>query len=150
MRLYDNLFHISIVFLLGRHYHVQSLASTTMMKRPIRTRQQASFDSFPGCGSIKGRRNNDRRRYTLFATDDDDNEKVKDRDDKEDKEKSIISKDDDDVVNIDDLPMFSLSYNPDQVDMPLASFTSGIVFFFSTAFTIYLYYVGLTSSIPNS
>jgi hypothetical protein len=119
------------------------------------TRQQTSVDSFPGSGSsfgmVEGRRNNDRCRYTLFATDDDENEKVNDRDDKEDKEKSKISKgDDDDVVNIDDLPMFSLSYNPDQVDLPLASFTSGIVFFFSTAFTIYLYYVGLTSSIPNS
>jgi hypothetical protein len=150
MRLYDNLLHISIVFFLERHYYVQSLASTTMMKRPVRRRQQKSFDSFPGCGFFEGRRKNHGRRYTLFATDDDDNEKVKDRDDKEDKEKSKISKDDDDdVVNIDDLPMFSLSYNPDQVDLPLASFTSGIVFFFSTAFTIYLYYIGLTSSIPN-
>jgi len=76
--------------------------------------------------------------------DDDDVEKIEDKKGEENK----ISNDDDPVVNKDDLPMFTLSYNPDQVNMPLPGFTSAIVLFVSTAFTIYLYYVGLTSGGP--
>ena len=55
---------------------------------------------------------------------------------------------DDDNTPVDDLPMFSLSYNPDQVNLPMPAFTSAVVFFGSTAFTIYLYYVGLTAEGP--
>jgi len=52
-----------------------------------------------------------------------------------------------DDIPVKDLPMFSTSYNPDSVDLsqvPLPPFTAAVVFFFSTAFTIYLYYVGIT------
>mmetsp|Transcript_29083 Transcript_29083/g.31261 ORF Transcript_29083/g.31261 Transcript_29083/m.31261 type:complete len:104 (+) Transcript_29083:84-395(+) len=85
--------------------------------------------------------------------DDDDDVNVEKVEDKEENKISNNIDDDDDddpdpVVNKDDLPMFTLSYNPDQVNMPLPGFTSVIVFFVSTAFTIYLYYVGLTSGGP--
>ena len=130
-----------------------------MVKRLIMTRQytRLSFriDS-------KDRRE-DRDCYTLLATGFDANDSGDDNDDDddddvnvekvEDKEENKISNDNDDddddpVVNKDDLPMFTLSYNPDQVNMPLPGFTSAIVFFVSSAFTIYLYYVGLTSGGP--
>lgn len=57
--------------------------------------------------------------------------------------------------DIEDLPMFSLEYNADNVDysqLPVPPFTSALVFIASTAFTIYLYYVGITGGVappPN-
>jgi len=161
------------VLLVRESFHVQAFhslstsrsASTTLMvKRLIMTRQQTRL-SFRI--NSKDRRE-DRDCYTLLATgfdasdsgddkdnndDDDDDVNVEKVEDKEENKISNNIDDDDDddpdpVVNKDDLPMFTLSYNPDQVNMPLPGFTSAIVFFVSTAFTIYLYYVGLTSGGP--
>eukprot|EP00531_Pseudo-nitzschia_arenysensis_P019873 CAMPEP_0116140418 /NCGR_PEP_ID=MMETSP0329-20121206/13832_1 /TAXON_ID=697910 /ORGANISM="Pseudo-nitzschia arenysensis, Strain B593" /LENGTH=125 /DNA_ID=CAMNT_0003635521 /DNA_START=65 /DNA_END=442 /DNA_ORIENTATION=+ len=64
---------------------------------------------------------------------------------KEDTEKKVET-----VANpedIEDLPMFSLEYNSDNVDysqLPVPPFTSALIFIVSMAFTIYLYYVGIT------
>ena len=53
---------------------------------------------------------------------------------------------------IEDLPIFSLEYNADNVDyskLPVPPFTSALIFFVSTAFTIYLYYVGITGGVAT-
>jgi hypothetical protein len=58
-----------------------------------------------------------------------------------------------DPADIEDLPMFSLEYNSENVDysqLPVPPFTSAVVFFASTAFTIYLYYVGLTGGVATA
>ena len=58
-----------------------------------------------------------------------------------------------DPSDIEDLPMFSLEYNSDNVDysqLPVPPFTSALVFFASTAFTIYLYYVGITGGVATA
>ena len=55
-----------------------------------------------------------------------------------------------DPEDIEDLPMFSLEYNSENVDvsqLPVPPFTSALVFFATTAFTIYLYYVGITGGV---
>lgn len=58
-----------------------------------------------------------------------------------------------DPADIEDLPMFSLEYNADNVDysqLPVPPFTSAFVFVVSTAFTIYLYYVGITGGVASA
>mmetsp|Transcript_22875 Transcript_22875/g.48666 ORF Transcript_22875/g.48666 Transcript_22875/m.48666 type:complete len:133 (-) Transcript_22875:282-680(-) len=80
-------------------------------------------------------------RTTLFAEDNDDEDKTK--------EVSTIA----DPKDIEDLPMFSLDYNSDNVDysqLPVPPFTSALVFFVSTVFTIYLYYVGITGGVATA
>ena len=54
---------------------------------------------------------------------------------------------DEDEEDEEDLPMFTLEYNPENVEMPIPPFTAAIVFIVSTAFTGYLYYVGLTAGV---
>ena len=52
-----------------------------------------------------------------------------------------------------DLPMFVLDYNSNNVDysqLPVPPFTSALVFFVSTAFTAYLYYVGITGGVASA
>ena len=49
-----------------------------------------------------------------------------------------------------ELPMFQLEYNPNLVDynqLPVPPFTSAVIFFLSTAFTIYIYYIGITGGV---
>lgn len=57
----------------------------------------------------------------------------------------------DDAEDIDEeLPMFQLEYNPNLVDynqLPVPPFTSAVVFFLSMAWTIYLYYIGITGGV---
>ena len=57
----------------------------------------------------------------------------------------------DEAEDVDEeLPMFQLEYNPDLVDynqLPVPPFTSAVVFFLSTFFTVYIYYVGITGGV---
>ena len=91
--------------------------------------------------SIIARRETRSNRMLLFAEGSIEEEKSKELD-------SIA-----DPADIEDLPMFSLEYNSDNVDysqLPVPPFTSAIVFFVSTAFTIYLYYVGITGGVATA
>lgn len=78
------------------------------------------------------------RTSTLFMTD-------------EEPSKTEETEEVDDTEDIDEeLPMFQLEYNPNLVDynqLPVPPFTSAVVFFLSTAFTIYLYYIGITGGV---
>lgn len=70
----------------------------------------------------------------------------------DDPEESEKLEEDNDPEDLDDkdLPMFQLEYNPNLVDynqLPVPPFTSAVVFFISTFFTIYLYYVGITGGV---
>mmetsp|Transcript_11481 Transcript_11481/g.33048 ORF Transcript_11481/g.33048 Transcript_11481/m.33048 type:complete len:132 (-) Transcript_11481:34-429(-) len=59
---------------------------------------------------------------------------------------------DDEFDDDEELPMFVLDYNSDNIDysqLPVPPFTSGLVLLVSTAFTVYLYYVGLTGGIAT-
>ena len=94
-----------------------------------------------GLPSIEGRKST-----LLFAEGFGDKEEEKD----EKKVETVANPED-----IEDLPMFSLEYNADNVDytqLPVPPFTSALVFIVSTAFTVYLYYVGITGGVappPN-
>ena len=84
------------------------------------------------------RRNKRSHRTFLLAEGNSEEEKVKKLD-------TVANPED-----VDDLPMFSLEYNSDNVDvsqLPVPPFTAAFVFFASTAFTIYLYYVGITGGV---
>jgi len=90
--------------------------------------------------SISTKRKNRSSRMLLFAEGNGEEEKSKKLD-------KIA-----DPADIEDLPMFSLEYNSDNVDysqLPVPPFTSAIVFFVSTAFTIYLYYAGITGGVAT-
>ena len=92
--------------------------------------------------SISTRRRNGSYCTVLFATENDDDEKS------EKKADSLV-----DPADVDDLPMFTLEYNSENVDysqLPVPPFTSGLIFFASSAFTIYLYYVGITGGVATA
>jgi len=92
--------------------------------------------------SISARKNNRSYRVLLFAEENDSEEK-------KDKKRDSLA----DPKDVEDLPMFSLDYNSDNVDysqLPVPPFTSAIVLLFSTAFTIYLYYVGITGGVATA
>ncbi len=85
---------------------------------------------------ISSRNTVGRKRSLLFA------EGFGEKEESEKKVETVANPED-----IEDLPMFSLEYNSDNVDysqLPVPPFTSALVFIVSTAFTIYLYYVGIT------
>eukprot|EP00536_Pseudo-nitzschia_multiseries_P000474 jgi/Psemu1/300091/fgenesh1_kg.6_\ len=91
-----------------------------------------------------GRRKNGSAATLLFASGDDKREETTKRDDIDDEF------DDDEFDDDEELPMFVLDYNSENVDysqLPVPPFTSGLVLLVSTAFTAYLYYVGLTGGI---
>jgi hypothetical protein len=92
--------------------------------------------------SIRARRKNRSYRILLFA---------EENSDEEEKDKKLDSLAD--PADVEDLPMFSLDYNSDNVDysqLAVPPFTSAIVFFVSTAFTVYLYYVGITGGVATA
>jgi len=73
----------------------------------------------------------------------------------DDEEEKIAKKGADTIVDpadVEDLPMFSLEYNADNVDysqLAVPPFTSALIFFVSFGFTAYLYYVGLTGGVAT-
>mmetsp|Transcript_8995 Transcript_8995/g.19414 ORF Transcript_8995/g.19414 Transcript_8995/m.19414 type:complete len:134 (-) Transcript_8995:88-489(-) len=95
------------------------------------------------CGlspKVTGRRQNGSSQTPLFAAGNDARE--------ESKKADLIDDEQDD----EELPMFVLDYNSENVDysqLPVPPFTSGLVLLVSTAFTVYLYYVGLTGGIAT-
>lgn len=89
---------------------------------------------------VTRRRQNGSSQTPLFAAGNDGRE--------ESKKADLIDDEEDD----EELPMFVLEYNSENVDysqLPVPPFTSGLVLLVSTAFTVYLYYVGLTGGIAT-
>ena len=82
------------------------------------------------------------RKTSLFAAENDDEEKIAKKG-----ADTIV-----DPADVEDLPMFSLEYNSDNVDysqLSVPPFTSALIFFVSIGFTAYLYYVGITGGVAT-
>mmetsp|Transcript_3781 Transcript_3781/g.9914 ORF Transcript_3781/g.9914 Transcript_3781/m.9914 type:complete len:136 (+) Transcript_3781:138-545(+) len=101
---------------------------------------KTSIDLCSRCTIIAGRRNKSCQ-MILFSEGNNEEKKTKKLD-------SIA-----DPADIEDLPIFSLEYNADNVDysqLPVPPFTSALILLASTAFTIYLYYVGITGGVATA